>query len=156
MARMLTISTGTFTAIDLADAAIRSAISSGGNGAAFATGFLLRVNFVGVGRFVVAVGTDIYMGVWRSKLRNERITLYSKHLHLLNAKVFYKQADVYIAAEGTAQAIFELHDMMHIAIDQYIQALNENDKDLKSIDRTGIEQKNPGLIDKLIDNIAWG
>jgi hypothetical protein len=73
--RMLTIATGTFTLVDLADAAIRGAIKSGGNAALFAKEFILRVNFVGVGRFAVAVVTDMAMGVKRSRRRNERMAI---------------------------------------------------------------------------------
>ena len=64
--RMLTIAHGTFTAVDLADAAIRGAINSGGQWAVFAKEFLLRVNVVGLGRFAVAVYIDAHMGVQRS------------------------------------------------------------------------------------------
>jgi len=60
--RMMTISTGTFTVVDLADAAIRSAIKSGGVNPTFLSNFILRVNFVGVGRFAIACGTDVKMG----------------------------------------------------------------------------------------------
>ena len=60
---MLTIATGTFTAIDLADAAIRSAIKSGGEPMTFLKNFVLLVNFVGVGRFAIAIGQDTLMGV---------------------------------------------------------------------------------------------
>lgn len=66
--RMLTISTGTLTAVDLADAAIRAASKSGGNGAVFATQVVLRVNFVGVGRFAMAVGADVYMESKKGRL----------------------------------------------------------------------------------------
>lgn len=63
IARMLTIATGIFTLIDLGDAAIRGSIKSGGNPAMFAKEFVLHVNFVGVGRFAIAVGTDVSMGI---------------------------------------------------------------------------------------------
>ena len=47
--RMLTIASGTFMAVDLVDAAIRAASSSGGNAAVFAPNLILRINFVGIG-----------------------------------------------------------------------------------------------------------
>lgn len=75
IARMLTISTGTFTAVDLADAAVRSTITSAGNVADFATKFILRVNFVGIARFAVAVVTDVGMGTKRNDLVYERTRL---------------------------------------------------------------------------------
>lgn len=53
--RMLTISKGTFTAFDAADAAIRSK--------GLKTKFILRVNFVGIGSFALTSGIDIGMGV---------------------------------------------------------------------------------------------
>ena len=53
--RMLTISKGTFTAFDAADAAIRSHGSK--------SKFILRINFVGAGSFAITSGIDIAMGV---------------------------------------------------------------------------------------------
>lgn len=58
--RMLTVATGTFTAFDTADAAIRAAIENGGfvNNPAFFVDFALRINIVGIGRFVIACHND--------------------------------------------------------------------------------------------------
>lgn len=57
--RMLTVSTGTFEVADLCDAAIRAAIKNKGvKNPGFAKDFALRVNFIGVGRFVIAVKND--------------------------------------------------------------------------------------------------
>ena len=58
--RMLTISTVALEVLDLADATLRS----GGNLGMF----ILRVNFVGVGRFAVAGSADILMGIKKSRL----------------------------------------------------------------------------------------
>ena len=66
--RMLTISSGTFTAIDLADAAIRGAVKSGGSLERFGRQFILSVNFVGIGRFMMAVGVDVFMGARKGRL----------------------------------------------------------------------------------------
>lgn len=66
--RMMTIASGTFVAIDLADAAIRAAIKSGMNPEAFMAHFVLRVNFVGIGRFSIACATDVMMGVKKNRL----------------------------------------------------------------------------------------
>lgn len=74
--RMMTIATGTFTAVDMADAAIRSAVKSGGfTNPAFFGNFILRVNFVGIGRFAIAVGSDVGMGIKKSKTEDEKIKL---------------------------------------------------------------------------------
>ena len=105
--RMMTIASGTFVAVDAADAAIRSAIKNGGNvyNPKLYVDFILRLNFVGIGRFAVAVGTDIYMGCKREKLIDERLKLHSEMLHLSNAKVFYKQADMWQSAKDATIAI---------------------------------------------------
>ena len=122
--RMLTIATSTFTALDIADAAIRgvlhSAITSGGNAPVFAAQFLrhfvLRVNFVGVGRLAIAIGSDVYMGIQQNRNRNEIIKINSERLHFLNAKVFYKQADMWIEASNTNDSILKAINEMEKAL----------------------------------------
>ena len=106
--RMLTISYGTFETIDLADAAIRGAIKSGGTLPGFFANFVLRVNFVGVGRFAIACGTDVSMGVKNESLRRERIRLYNEQIYMLEAKVYYRQGSMWIAAENASIATDEL------------------------------------------------
>ena len=85
--RMMTIASGTFTAIDLGDAAAHAATKSV-DASTFFSNMLLRVNFVGVGRFTVAVATDVGMGVAREIKRNQRMKVYEEQLALTDAKVF--------------------------------------------------------------------
>ena len=66
--RMITIASGVFTVFDLADAGIRAGVKSGGELVTFAKYFILRVNFVGIGRFTIAVGVDVYMGIRKGRL----------------------------------------------------------------------------------------
>jgi hypothetical protein len=61
IARMTTISTGTMEVVDMTDAAIRAGMKSGGNPVVFASQFVLRINFVGIGRFTIACTTDVAM-----------------------------------------------------------------------------------------------
>ena len=57
--RMVSIASATFTAVDLADAAIRAALVGFTRGKVLAgKEFLLRVNYVGVTRLVFAIGVD--------------------------------------------------------------------------------------------------
>lgn len=156
--RMMTIATSTFTAVDLADAAIRGAINSGGTPAGFASQFALRVNFVGVGRCAIACGTDIAMGVKRSNLRNERIAVCCERLYLLNAKTFYKQANMWIAAKDAEEATEEAVDAMNEAIVLFNNAFQDINNDLNKIKGyiPLIEEKNPGLIDDINDILIWG
>ena len=114
--RMLTISTGTMTAIDLADAAIESAIESAGAAAtgpgvaaAFATHMLLKVNFVGLGRFAIAIGTDVSMGIKKDSYVAKRTAALQKQLNLYQSKVFLKQADVFCSLAETYATAKDLY-----------------------------------------------
>ncbi len=155
--RMLTIATGTFTAVDLGDAAIRAGAKSGGTAPAFAIEFLLRVNFVGVGRFVLAVGTDIYMGVNRSKSRNERMHLFCEQLHLMNANVFYLQADMWISAETAQKSINEAFAMMEQAVNKLQVTMDENNNSLHMIGLYApkIGENNPDVMHDILKELEY-
>ncbi len=170
--RMMTIASGTFTAVDMADAAIRSGVKSGGNSAQFLKNFVLSVNFVGVGRFAIACVTDAKMGVERSKLRNERIAVMSQQLTLMNAKVYYKCAQVYIAqselaeqqesmwlsAVDTAKTIEEAYDYMQFKMVSYqedLVAIQENlEKISEHIDL--MSKYHPDVRKTMLDKIRFG
>lgn len=66
--RMITIASGTFCLVDIGDAAIRAAVKSGGSAPVFFGKFILRVNFVGIGRFTLAVGADLYMEARKGRM----------------------------------------------------------------------------------------
>lgn len=156
--RMLTIATGTFTLIDLGDAAIRGGIKSGGDPAMFAKEFILRVNFVGVGRFAIAVATDVTMGMKRDKIRNERVAILSEQLHLMNAKIFYLQADAWVAAETAEKTINEAVEMMEQTTKISIEAWDANRQSMHNIGeyRHGIEKHNSRLIEDISNILTWG
>lgn len=153
--RMLTISSGTFTAVDLADAAIRAGIKSRGEGITFSTEFLLRVNFVGVGRFAIAVGSDVYMGAKREHLRNERIALYSQQLHLMGATVHYFQAGMWLSAETTKKTITEAYACAEQAVHEFQRSVCENTEALDKIGqyRQKVEENNPELINSILKKL---
>lgn len=156
--RMLTISTGTFTAIDLGDAAIRGLFKSKGNKGLFLKEFLLHVNFVGVGRFTIAVGTDVFMGVKLHNHRNERIKVLSEQLHLMNSRIFYLQANTWIAADTTGKTIAEALHKMEKTIQIFRETWEANRLSLENIEKyiPEIEQKNMGLIDDINEVLKWG
>jgi len=139
-------------AIDLADAEIRSAVKSGGDTVAFTKNFLLRVNFVGIGRCVVAVGTDVVMGIKRSKLRNERIALYSEQLLLMNAKIYYLQADSWLAAETTEKTIEQAMEICEKSLAYFIESFMEIKKNLAMIGPhiNDIRENNPEFADEML------
>ena len=158
MTRMLTIATGTFTAVDLADAAIRAGLKSGGNPASFGLQLLLRVNFVGVGRFAVAVYSDVSMGSQRERLRDERIAVLSQQLHWANAKVAYLQGDAWQAAEHTETGLREAEQMMRQSTAIFANAWEANRASLRQIShmQTKVQAHNPLLIGDIQNILTWG
>lgn len=168
VARMLTISTGTFVACDVADAAIRS----GGFNAAC----ILRLNFVGIGRFAVAVGTDIGMGVQKAKKERELSDVINEYIALGNIKLYYreadllctisnlyeKEADMHVAeaeiwkeVQNNAEAIQGLYEQIHKTCQHFSKNLNDMNKDFQRIETTmsGLEKFNPGLREKLLERL---
>lgn len=158
IARMLTIATGTFTAVDLADAAIRAGLKSGGELTTFFSQLVLRVNFVGVGRFVVAVYVDLSMGFQREQVRDERIALLSEQLHWANAKVAYLQGDAWLAAGRTESSLREVEQMMRQSVRLFVTTWDANRCSLNRIGemRPLIQANNPQLITNIQDILHWG
>ncbi|MBQ6831856.1 MAG: hypothetical protein IJO28_04390 [Oscillospiraceae bacterium] len=161
--RMMTIATGTFTAVDMADAAIRS----GGINAAC----LLRVNFVGVGRFAIAIGTDVGMGIKRGKLQAEKYAMIGQQLDLLNVKISYldasaqyemseaaeEQSFVWKAAEDTVSTLIAANNCVDQAIAFYKESLQESSKTMNKISQhEKAFEKNPNLKNEMLNITRWG
>lgn len=145
IARMMTIESGTFTAIDIADAAIRSTIKNGTPyNPLFWKDFILSVNFVGVGRFAIAVYSDILMDREKDTDIYERMLLYGKYNLLENSKIFYKQEDMWLTAIDTAKTMQYLQETAYKTVCFYNDKINrlnlewgklcDNTTKLKSID----------------------
>lgn len=123
--RMMTIASGTLVAVDIADAAIRS----GG----FNPSCVLRINFVGIGRFAVAIGVDVGMGIKKAKKEKQRTRLTNEQLKLMNAKIYYKEAGIWISAEKAGKSILEAYEMIEPCVQYTICAWTEIYKDLDRI-----------------------
>ena len=155
---MMTIASGTFVAVDVADAAIRSAIKTGGEPITFFTNMVLRVNFVGLGRFAIAISTDCYMGYKRAKLRNERMYRNSEQIMLKTAKLYYKQADMWFSAKDTQEALIKMEETATETIVYFQESLKEIGQALETIGtyRPCIENQNPMLVDNLSNLLKYG
>lgn len=105
--RMMTIASGTFTAFDVIDAAIRASIKSGGSPIALAD-ILLRVNFVGVGRFAIAVFSDVKMGVEKKIAEGKVEKLEMDQLKSLGVKLYYCQEECWVMVDNCLDAYKEL------------------------------------------------
>ena len=148
--RMMTIASGTFVAFDVADAAIRS----GGFNAAC----VMRLNFVGIGRFAIAIGTDMYLGVKKTKKENERMMLRGQQLVLMNAKVFYNQAGMWIEAQNTEISLQEVAAAMRVSFSELGNLWMEIEESSKANQKylENIRQNNESFANELLDILEWG
>lgn len=166
--RMLTISTSTFMAFDIVDAAIRS----GGFNAAC----VLRINFVGVGRFALAIGTDIGMGIKKNKKEKERSAALSEYIGLYNIKIDYRKADLLCSEAEMLEQEASMHaaekgvwkefkynieamDQLYATINQtcqfYMQAISKMDECADRMVEVlpSFDQTYPGLREKMLGRL---
>ena len=152
---MMTIESGTFMAIDLADAAIRSAVKNAGQVASptFWKDFILRVNFVGIGRFAIAIGTDVGMDMKKSALENKRMVLMSEQIELLNARGFYYQENMWIQIDATEQSLEDLEKYIEYSANVFSDSYSDIERSIGNIGKyiPEMEKKNPGLKKQLLD-----
>lgn len=166
--RMITISTSTFMAFDIADAAIRS----GG----FNASCVLRINFVGIGRFAIAIGTDIGMGIKKIRKERERSDAISEYISLANVKVYYRKADllcseaelhklaanmhsaekeIWQEVQHSSEAMEQLYEQIKKTCQYHLKAISEMDKCLDDMEllMTDIDRANPGLREKMLERL---
>jgi hypothetical protein len=159
LARMLTIATGTFTAIDVADAAIRSAINNGGfvNNPKFVVDMLLRVNFVGIGRFTVACYTDVRMGIRRGDLVRQRLYVNNQLMFLYNSRLFYHEADMWLEAVALEKSMQEMKLLEQQVASTYVDNMTSIEQDIVAIGKMvpKIDTHNPGLRRELIEQLKF-
>ena len=145
LTRMLTISSGTFLAFDLLDAGIRS----GGNWGTF----VLRVNFVNVGRFTVSCYNEYKMEREKEKIKKDILDLYSQQLSLNNIKLSYNIAGMWVNTKEAVENIEELSNNMQKSIPYIDNSNKELKEDLnkigESIDILKKEKKNEKLLKNL-------
>ena len=153
--RMLTIATGAFTAVDLLHAGIMAAVDAKGSPVTLPM-VLLRVNFVGVGRFAVAIGMDTWMEVQQQKYKDQRMHLRGTELHLENAKLFYMQADMWVEVKKTFVVIdaleHEIEAGFRKASEDWSEIQKSLDNSMKHISE--IREKNPERIKELYDYLG--
>lgn len=129
IARMMTVASGTFVAVDMADAAIRAA----GTGPAAGATFVMHLNIPGMARCVIAVGNDLKMGLQKERARNKRLAVYQNMIDISEAKLYYYENGMWKSAKEATEAI----EGAMIASEQAFQVFAESWKgtveDLKSI-----------------------
>ena len=120
--------------------------------------FVLRVNFVGIGRFAIAIGADIYMGHKKEKLRSERMYRQSEQILLGTTKVYYKQADMWISAKDASEAIDKMEEAAFVSVKYMQESLSEIGLTIESMAlyKEDIECHNPGLLNEISNTLKYG
>ncbi len=156
--RMITIASGTFVAVDAADAAIRAIIETGGINPATLKSFLLRINIVGVGRFAVALTVDGVSGYKKGRLENERMRLQREMLALYGIKASYLDEGMWIAAEDATKEVYAAVDSFNQAVQATMESFEKREQALDAIGEAaaGIRQHNPSLLDEIAQIQEWG
>lgn len=157
VARMISVSLATMMAIDICDASIEAAMKSDGNKALFASNLAIRINFVGVGRIILACSTELYMAKSLKKKRSERISLVSDYIILLGRKIYCIQDDVWKECHKAAEVIESVKKVM---TDTILMASSELDKTKESLENIGTSaddafKKNENLKKDIKDILDW-
>ncbi len=154
--RMMTIASGTFMAVDTLDAVIEGAINSGGNWVGFGKELVLRLNFVGIGRFTIALGTDAVMGFRKHKKNKQRMLLKNETLYLMNVKIYQGEALIWQATKDANESIDAFYDAMGRIVPTMISDLNDMKQsaiEITAVDTDKIAEKNPGLLADILDEL---
>ncbi len=156
ISRMLTIATGVFVTVDLSDAAIRSLVETGViRSPDFLPTMILRVNFVGIGRFTIALSNDCYMGFKRHRILDKQIKLNTVQIYLYSAKTYYRQAEVWVSAIDTEIALQESIKSLETQICTYRETVAQNEQSFVRVE-SRIEQlrkEKPDLIQSLLEEL---
>ncbi len=154
--RMMTIASGTFFAVDAIDALIEGAVKSKGNAGAFGKEVVLRLNFVGVGRFTVALGTEAVMEFRKRKDDKQRMLLKNETLCLMNVKVYQGEVLLWQANRDAEMSVNGFYDALKTAsadIIADVQATEQCVVEIDALNAEKIEENNPGLLQDLLDEI---
>ncbi|MBD5182515.1 MAG: hypothetical protein HDS99_01810 [Bacteroidales bacterium] len=104
--RMRSISSGVFVAVDAAGACIETAIKGEGvDPSTFLIRMALKMNIVGVGKFVIDLGKDISMGFTKGKMKRIRSKVMMERVFLLGAKVYILKNNIWEEAQNIDKAL---------------------------------------------------
>lgn len=152
IARMMTIESAVFTAFDITDASIRSTIKTGGpENPLFWKELIFSVNFVGIGRCVIAVEVEIKEEYDKRKVLKERIDCKYQLLTLRGAKMYIYQNNMWRAAQNAKESIDELSNcffQVDSLIFGFMHHVGHDFEDIPEI-LQGIDEHNPDLGEKI-------
>jgi hypothetical protein len=118
---------------------------------------LLRVNFVGIGRFTVACYTDVRMGIRRGDLVRQRLYVNNQLMFLYNSRLFYHEADMWLEAVALEKSMQEMKLLEQQVASTYVDNMTSIEQDIVAIGKMvpKIDTHNPGLRRELIEQLKF-
>ena len=135
-------------------AVIEGAINSKANWVEFGRQTLLRLNFVGIGRFTISLGAEVVTSYKKGKKTKEQLKLQNECLFLMGAKMYHGDALVWTAAkdaDASLNAFFEAMSNVSAQIYADMEITKKNLSEIKRLNVASVNAKNPGLTDELLD-----
>ncbi len=177
--RMMTVASGTFTAVDLMDAAVETVAKhpeACTSIPSFLGAMVMRVNFVGLGRFAIAVTTDVAMGVKKRRDESERAIMMQNMALLTEAKMYYRlansqlemanlhntekdmleaEAEMWKQVEQTEESYQELYKVASKVGDFYAETIQEMNETFDAIeeDVEKIKDSDPGFLVEMLKRL---
>lgn len=155
--RMMTIATGTFTAVDCADAMIRGLIDSLKTASGWVGFFkqtIARINISGIGRFIWSGITEIKDEFKKGIEERELLRLKNNALCLMQAKLYHGESLLWQAQKDANQSIGSLINVIEQNLPQILQdvkATQESVEQIEKLDLEKVEQHNEGLLNDVLD-----
>ena len=155
--RMMTVATSSFSATNLIIGATVGAVKSGGNPALFAKEFVLRINFVGLGRCAVAIGADVSSGIKKTKLEYQLGRVDEQIIALTNAKTYYCVGGIWKEIEDTEAATQELENTVVLSVKKAYDYWNATKQNMERIEENiDVLTEDESFRDHLLDILNWG
>ena len=132
--RMTTVANCTFSAIDLAGAAIVSAAKSGGNIYAFLGNMLININYVGIGRTCISLGEEAFIGIKKHSLKKKKYVEIVKLANLYQAKLFVLENQTWIEIKETDLVMKQLEKVSEDASRDLIAYSINMEKNFETIE----------------------
>ena len=98
------------------------------------------------------------MGIRLAHNRNKRIELYNEYISLNNAKILYKQGDLWLLADDVDKSINHTMELVKQNEELMKNCIVETKEDIKTIsdDIDKADKHNEGLKDDIKDILKWG
>lgn len=131
--RMTTVSSATFSAIDLTGAIIVSAAKSGGTVPGFVAHMVLNVNFVGLGKMCMSFGNEMMYGIKHHSFEKKKYAEIARLTQLYQAKIYICEGKLLQEIKDTDEAMNNLKNTYDDVVNKFIKYTITSQKSIDEI-----------------------